>query len=212
MNSDQLSRDPHEQTLFYYETNAQRFFQNTHNVDMRSLYEPFLSLLTPGAHILDAGCGSGRDTIAFLERGYEVTAFDASEPMIELASRHIGRPVLHMSFDQIQFREHFDGVWAYASLLHVPRHRMLKVLDQLGVALKAGGVMYASFKYGEEEVVRDGRLFSDYTEDRFQRTLKRCSEMEIAKFWRTAGLRPESSDTVWLNVLLRKLARPGEEG
>ncbi len=207
MNSDQLSRDAREQTLSYYEANARRFFQNTHNIDMSSLYEPFLSLLTPGAHILDAGCGSGRDTVAFLERGYEVTSFDASESMVELASQHIGRPVLHMSFDQIQIRERFDGIWACASLLHVPRQLMPKMLERLGTSLKAGGVMYASFKHGEEEVVREGRLFSDYNEERFRYTLEPCSDLEMVRFWRTGDVRPECNDTVWLNVLLRKLER-----
>jgi SAM-dependent methyltransferase len=205
MSSDQLSRDPHEQTLSYYEANAQRFFQYTHNVDMSSLYEPFLSLLTPGAHILDAGCGSGRDSLAFLERGYEVTAFDASAAMVELASRLIGRPALHLSFERIRFQDRFDGVWACASLLHVPRHGLPMMLERLGLALRAGGAMYASFKYGEDEVLRDGRLFSDYSEGRFRRVLDSRPELELVKLWKTTDLRPDCSDTVWLNVLLRKL-------
>jgi len=96
MSSDQSSKGLDEQTMAYYEANAQRFFENTHAVNMDSIYEPFLSLLPSGAHILDTGCGSGRDSRAFLERGYEVTAMDASEAMVELASQHIGRPVLHM--------------------------------------------------------------------------------------------------------------------
>jgi SAM-dependent methyltransferase len=133
----------------YYEANAHSFYQSTYDIDMSSLYEPFLSLLRPGAHILDAGCGSGRDALAFLNRGYEVTALDASESMTRLASRHIGRPVLHMSFDEVRFRDHFDGVWACASLLHIPRHRMREVLERFVLALRTGGLMYASFKYGE---------------------------------------------------------------
>jgi len=207
MSSDRSSRDPHEQTLSYYEANAERFFENTRDLVMDTIYAPFLSLLPPGAHILDAGCGSGRDSRAFLERGYEVTALDASEAMVELASQHIGRSVLHMSFDQVQFRERFDGIWACASLLHVPKRRLPTVLERLSIALKVGGVMYASFKYGEAEVVRDGRLFSDYNEDSFRRLLETRPEMELISLWRTMGLRPERNDTVWLNVLLKKLAR-----
>jgi SAM-dependent methyltransferase len=206
MNSHQSARGPHEQTLSYYEANAERYFHNTRDLDMDSLYEPFLSLMPLGAHILDAGCGSGRDSLAFLERGYEVTAFDASEAMVELASHHIGRPVLHMSFDQVQFREHFDGVWASASLLHVPKHSMLKALERLGIALQTGGVMYASFKYGDEESVRNGRLFNDYSEVSLRRLLETRPELKLVRLWRTTDLRPECSDTVWLNVLLTKLA------
>jgi hypothetical protein len=144
------------------------------------------------------------DSRAFLKRGYEVTALDALGAMAELASRHIGRRVLRMSFDQVRFRERFDGVWASASLLHVPRQSTAKVLERLVIALKVGGVMYASFKYGEEEVVRDGRLFSDNTEDSFRRLLETRPELESVRLWRTTNLRPECNDTVWLNVLLRK--------
>ncbi len=159
----------------------------------------------PGADILDAGCGSGRDTLAFLERGYEVTAMDASETMAKLASRHTGRPVLHMSFDEMQFQTRFGGVWACASLLHVPRQCMPSVLDRFVLALKAGGVMYASFKYGEKEVVRNDRLFNDYSEDKFRRLLDTRPEIELVRLWLTVDLRPGCRDTVWLNVLLRKL-------
>lgn len=207
MSSDRSSEGPHVQTLSYYGVNTKSFFDNTRDVDMGSICEPFLSLLPPGAHILDAGCGSGRNSRAFLERGYEVTALDASETMVELASQYIGRPVPHMSFDQVRFRERFDGVWACASLLHVPKHDLPKVLKRLSEALRPGGIMYSSFKYGEAEAVRNGRLFSDYNEDTFRRMLESQPEMELVRRWRSRGLRPDSIDTIWLNVLLRKLAR-----
>jgi len=207
MSSDQSSKGLDEQTMAYYEANAQRFFENTHAVNMDSIYEPFLSLLPSGAHILDTGCGSGRDSRAFLERGYEVTAMDASEAMVELASQHIGRPVLHMSFDQVQYEEQFDGVWACASLLHAPRLGLPEVLERLGKALKEEGVMYASFKYGEEEIIRNGRLFSNYSENSFRQMLEPQPELKLVRLWKTMGLRPDSIDTGWLNVLLRKLAR-----
>ena len=88
-----------------------------------------------------------------------MTALDASEAMAELASRHIGGPVLRMPFDQVRFQERSDGVWVCASLLHVPRPDIADVLERLGAALKAGGAMYASFRYGEGEAIRAGRLF-----------------------------------------------------
>jgi SAM-dependent methyltransferase len=204
MSSDRSSKGPHEQTLSYYEANAERFVQDTRDLDIESIYEPFLTLLPPGARILDAGCGSGRDSRAFLERGYEVTALDASEAMVELASRHIGRPVLHMSFDQVRFWERFDGVWASASLLHVPRHSIDKVLERLVIALKVGGVMFASFKYGEGETIRDGRPFNDYDERSLRDLLRSHPDLVPLEVWRTTGLRPDHNDVTWLNVLLRK--------
>lgn len=204
MSSDRSSKGPHEQTLSYYEANAERFVRDTRDLDMESVYGLFLALLPPGARILDAGCGSGRDSRAFLERGYEVTALDASEAMVELASGHIDRPVLHMSFDQVRFRERFDGVWASASLLPVPRHGIAEVLGRLATALKAGGVMFASFKYGEGETIRDGRLFNDYDERSLGDLLRSRPDLVPLEVWRTTGLRPDRDDVTWLNALLRK--------
>ncbi len=203
MSSSQLSRGPHGPTLAYYEANAQRFFKGTHNVDMSELYKPFLALLPPGAHVLDAGCGSGRDSLAFLKRGYEVTAMDASMAMAELSSRLIGRPVLRLSFDRIEFEQQFDGVWACASLIHVLHDAMPEAVGQLLRSLKDGGVMYMSFKYGQGEQVRDGRLFNYYEEESFKMLLRAYPQLRLVKLWRTADFRSDHTDTEWLNVLLR---------
>ncbi len=194
----------HEPTLSFYEANAQRFFHETYGVDMKYLYEPFLSLLPAHARILDAGCGSGRDALAFLERGYEVTAIDASEAMAKLASRHIGRPVLKLPLGRIEFDNHFDGVWACASLLHVPRLAMRDVLNRLARSIKAGGILYASFRYGDEENVRGGRLFNDYREDTLQEALRGQPDLQPIRLWRTTDLRPDRGDIVWLNILSQK--------
>lgn len=205
MSSGQSSSDLHASTLSFYERNTQRFFEETRDIDMSPLYEPFLSLLPPGAHILDAGCGSGRDSLFFLKNGYEVTAFDASQAMVELASRHTNHPVLRLSFHDIEFKERFDGVWACASLLHVPRRAINEALLRLLTSLKAGGLLYASFKYGDGEVTRNGRLFNNYNEETFRSLLRTyTTEQEIVRLWRTADLRPGQKNATWLNVLLRK--------
>jgi len=107
----------------------------------------------------------------------------------------------------VQYEEQFDGVWACASLLHAPRLGLPEVLERLGKALKEEGVMYASFKYGEEEIIRNGRLFSNYSENSFRQMLEPQPELKLVRLWKTMGLRPDSIDTGWLNVLLRKLAR-----
>lgn len=194
----------HEPTISFYEANARRFFDETCEVDMGSLYGPFLALLPTDAHIMDAGCGSGRDALAFLERGYEVTAVDASEAMVKLASQHIGRPVLNLSLDRIEVENCFDGVWACASLLHISRTAMPNVLNRIGRSLKLGGVLYASFRYGDDETVREGRLFSDYCEDTLQDMLQGQPNLQPISLWRTIDLRPNRDNIVWLNALLRK--------
>ena len=116
--------------------------------DMGKLYEPFLQHLKPGAKILDAGCGSGRDSLFFKNHGFQVTAFDASEEMVKLASQLLGQRVLHMSFEDLDLPETYDGIWACASLLHVKRAELRNVIARLTQHLNTGGMLYVSFKYG----------------------------------------------------------------
>ncbi len=194
----------HGPTLSYYDNNAERFFEETLRVDMASLYHPFLSLLPRGAHILDAGCGSGRDSLYFLRNGYTVTAFDASEKMVSMASDLLGQTVLRTSFDRMRFDRQFDGVWACASLLHVPRSAMYGVLARLTQHLKPHGAIYASFKYGDGEGVRDGRFFNDYNENGLRMLLHALPELTIVDLWQTLDLRSGKADSVWLNALIHR--------
>ncbi|MGN7619895.1 class I SAM-dependent methyltransferase [Rickettsia amblyommatis] len=104
----------------YYNNNAQEFYSRTINADLSDNYKAFTSYLPEQAHILDAGCGVGRDTKYFLSQRYQVTAFDGSTEMVKLATKETGIDVLHSTFQDIDFKESFDGVWAQATLLHVP--------------------------------------------------------------------------------------------
>lgn len=190
-------------TLKYYQDNAQTFFDGTVNVDMSSLYETFTQHLAPGARVLDAGCGSGRDAKAFQEMGYQVEAFDASPAMVELAREHTGLPVKVMSFADVDWKEEFDGIWCCASLLHVPAVELPGVMRRLADALKPGGVWYVSFKYGDGEREVDGRRFTDMDEVRLQGTLKALAFINIESVWKTRDKRP-GRDEVWLNGVLQK--------
>jgi SAM-dependent methyltransferase len=148
----------------YYNKNADSFFNGSVNADMAEDREAFLAYVPEGGKILDAGCGSGRDSKAFLDAGYDIVAFDASREMRIRASEYIGREVLDLRFEEISFEKEFDGIWASASLLHVPVEELPEVMGRMRKALKPGGVMYASFKYGEGTKVRGERLFSDFNE------------------------------------------------
>jgi SAM-dependent methyltransferase len=143
-------------TLAYYEDQAETFFAETVDVDMAPLYARFLARVPPGGHILDAGCGSGRDALAFRRLGYAVTAFEASPTLARLATAHCGLPVEVRRFQEIDWEDRFDGIWACASLLHVPMAELPEVLGRLGRALKSDGVLYASFKYGVGEREHEG--------------------------------------------------------
>ncbi|MGB7803549.1 class I SAM-dependent methyltransferase [Buttiauxella sp.] len=190
-------------TLNYYQNNAQTFFDGTVNVDMSSLYESFTRHLSPGARVLDAGCGSGRDAKAFHEMGYQVDAFDASSEMVALASQHTGLSVQQMTFSDVDAQQQYHGIWCCASLLHVPAQELPTVIQKLANALKTSGIWYVSFKYGDGEREKDGRQFTDMNETSFRTLLQSTSEVEIETLWKTHDKRPER-DEIWLNALLTK--------
>ena len=153
-------------SLEYYDTHSQEFFNRTFNVDHSPLYEVFLQSIPQGGHILDAGCGSGRDSLAFINKGYTVTSMDASLEMCKLASAHTGQEVILKEFQQIEWKNKFDGIWAFASLLHVSRDEIQGTLGILKNALKPGGLMLISFKQGTgERVDKEGRFYNDYDEE-----------------------------------------------
>lgn len=194
---------PSDPTRAFYDENAQAFFERT-SLDMEDLYRPFLSRLKPGARILDAGCGPGRDLAAFAARGYKAVGMDASLPMVKIARKHSGCTVHHMSFAEIEWHLEFDGVWACASLLHVPEVSMADVLHKLARALRPSGVMYASFKYGEGERQQGDRRFTDYTEQGMNNLLEEVDGLNLVEAWRTADLRKDRACEHWLNLILRK--------
>ncbi len=101
----------------YYRENARSFFDSTTSVDMSVLHDAFLSKLPANAHILDAGCGSGRDAKAFADRGFKVSAFDASPELASLASQHCGFDVSVRTFGDVVELETFDGIWCCAAAL-----------------------------------------------------------------------------------------------
>lgn len=190
-------------TLDYYQKNAQTFFDNTVGVNISSLYDTFTPYLPQGGYVLDAGCGSGRDALAFRLMGYQVDAFDASEGLAKLASQYSGVAVEPMTFADVNAVQKYDGIWCCASLLHVPYAELPDVMARLARALKPGGIWYASFKYGEGEREKEGRRFSDMNESRLAEFLNILPDVEPVAVWTTPDVRADRGET-WLNALLRK--------
>ena len=188
----------------FYESNADSFIAQTADVDMAALYQRFCKHLPPGASVLDAGCGSGRDALAFFNMGYDVVAFDASPKMVDAASKRAGVPVYQMTFEDMKFDRTFDGIWACASLLHVPRAHLSEVLGSLGSFLRPLGVLYASFKYGEQEREKGGRYFNDLNERLLAEHLKAVPNLNMVDVWTTRDQRPDRSNERWLNCLITK--------
>ena len=169
------------ETIQFYDTNAEDYCKSTLKTNMESLYIPFLELIPVGGRILDAGCGSGRDTKAFLERGYSVTSFDASIRMVELSSHLTGMQTHHMRFQDVDFHGNFDGIWACSSLLHVQQSEIDDVIARLSTALRPQGILYLSFKEGKGERSQGGRHYTDFTEVGLNNFFTGRSEFEIVR-------------------------------
>lgn len=190
-------------SITYYDQHADAFIAGTLDVQMQSLYDKFLPHLPAGGHILDAGCGSGRDSRYFLQQGFVVTALDASWPLVLHARTLTGLSVLHCRFDEFVAEQPLDAIWACASLLHVPQAELLLVMDHLARQLRRGGLFYCSFKYGVGEVSRDGRSFTHLDESGLAALLTKLP-LSVVECWQTADLRPGRQEECWLNVLLRR--------
>jgi SAM-dependent methyltransferase len=149
-----------EETLNFYRRNAEAYAGWAKAPSTR--LNGFLTLLPPGGSILELGCGAGNHSVAMLAVGFKVRATDGSPEMAAIASRRLGQSVDAMRFDELDAHEAYDGVWASACLLHVPRDELSGILKRIRRALKAGGTFYASFKIGEGHDGRDllGRYYN----------------------------------------------------
>ena len=195
---------PHNETLAYYNTNAEKYVHETINVDFQETQEVFLKYIPPGGRILDFGCGSGRDAKYFHGRGFEVDAVDGSEELCKWAAKYTGINVKQMFFSDLDTVEEYAGIWACASILHLSSSELWEVLLKMIRALKNGGVIYASFKYGEYEGMRNGRYFTDYTEISFINYIEEMAYVKIIELWTSGDVRPDRGDEKWLNLILQK--------
>lgn len=191
-------------TLEYYNKNAESFVEGTVAVDFEQTQLRFISKLKVGDYILDFGCGSGRDTKYFLEKGFKVDAIDGSEELCKKASKITGIEVRQMLFQELNEVSKYNGIWACSSILHLPKSELKVVLRKMLIALKDHGVIYTSFKYGDFEGMRNGRYFTDFTLEAFQEFIKEISGTAIEESWITGDVRPGRGEEKWLNLLLRK--------
>jgi SAM-dependent methyltransferase len=136
-----------EATLQFYRRNARSYADWAKAPSAR--LTGFLGLLPPGGSILELGCGAGNHAAEMLARGFVLRATDGSPEMAEVASQRLNHPVEVMRFDELDAHQAYDGVWASACLLHVPRDELAGILTRIHRALKNDGVFYASFKIGE---------------------------------------------------------------
>jgi len=186
-------------TLDYYNRNAEAYALQTWALNMADWYTDFEKCLKPGAHILDLGCGGGRDSRHFMEKGFSVVPVDGSPEMCRAAEAYTGVPVRCVKFSELDYKEEFDGIWANASLLHVPKEEYGAVIKKVERAMKPDAVLYGSFKHGEGERDIEGRHFSFYNEG----DLDGLTNLRLIKYWISDDLRPDHPEK-WLCTLWRK--------
>ena len=191
-------------SIEYYDKNAVEYFEHTVDINMQSWWDLFTALIPEGGSILDLGCGSGRDSEYFMSCGFDVTAMDASEEMCDLASIHIGQDVLNLSFAEIDFNEVFDGIWACASLVHVPGGEIDDIFAKVVNSLKKNGVLFMSFHYGEFEGERDGRYYKDYRTKTLKELIGRHENLEIIDIEKCEDLRPDV-EKEWIYAIVRRI-------
>ncbi len=194
-----------DRTIQYYDEHAEEFCSGTFHADMQECRDQFLQYLTPGQNILDAGCGSGRDTVAFLRAGYNVEAFDASPEICNIAVENTGIHVRCLRFEYLSGLEKYDGIWACASLLHVKIDDLPDVLKRLYNLLKKKGILYASFKYGSGERYKDERYFCDLTEVESQ-VLIESAGFALKEIFITHDVREGRRNERWINIIAGKNA------
>lgn len=193
-----------DKTLNYYNENAQSFASGTVSIKFTEVQDKFLEKLNPDAYILDFGCGAGRDTKYFLSRGYQIDAIDGSEQLCRIASKYTGIKVRQMLFQELDEKEKYDGIWACASILHLPKKQLREVLENMYAALKSEGWIYTSFKHGKFEGERNGRYFTDFTTDTFKEFIHDMHGLKIEEHWITGDARPGRGEEKWPNLLLQK--------
>lgn len=191
-------------TINYYDINAKEFVEGTLNVDFKVTQDKFINKLPAKGYILDFGCGSGRDTKYFLAKDFNVDAIDGSIELCKIASEYTNIKVRHMYFNELSIVNKYDGIWACSSILHLSLDDLVDVFKRMSKALKDEGIIYTSFKYGDFSGERNGRFFTDMTEDNFAKLIANVDNLKVEEQWITADVRPQRGNEKWLNLILRK--------
>ena len=190
-------------TVDYYNKNAQEYSKRTCNIDMSKLYIIFERYLQVGDSVLDLGCGSGRDSRYFKEKGYRVTAVDASINMCEIVREIEGIDVINEEFDKLDLEQNYDGIWACASLLHIKKDEIETLLQMLFEHLCQGGVMYASWKYGHGEQFEGERFYSYLDENELGKIVKGITGIVKYNIWLSEEFRDDKTIS-WINIIIEK--------
>lgn len=187
----------------YYNEHGENYIDTTGHLDMSHLYKRFLCHIKDGGRILDVGCGSGRDSIYFQKAGYQVTAFDGSITMVEHARKILGKDVSLCTFEDFETDQKFDGIWAVASLLHVPRNDIDQIIKKFVGFLNHSGIFLMSFKERDEDFKAEGRRFTCFNEPSMRKILA-LDEIEILEIFHSVDIRPGRDKEGWITGIVKK--------
>lgn len=189
-------------TIGFYDADPEGYSEKTFGSDMSPTRDRFLAFLKPGCRIIDLGCGSGRDSLAFHRMGYAVTSVDGSEGMCRIARRNTGLEVRHLMFSELDYDAEFDAAWAFASLLHLPSSELPGILARIRRALVPGGVLLMSFKEGDFEGERDGRHYTDMMQGSL-RSLAESNGFAVLDLWSDTD---QNTGIRWCTVIVESIA------
>lgn len=194
----------------YYNKNAEEFIERTFDLDMSYLLEKFIKYIPDGGTILDIGCGSGRDSKWFSDHGYDTYAIDGSEKFVDHTKTIIGDKAVECMFDSFRPIElfgrlvKFDGLWASASLLHVPEEKLIDVIDRFMYYLNENGVFFLSFKKSNHNYVKDGRAFTNFTIEKWREFIEGSNYANVLEIFETKDVREGKEDESWINIIMEK--------
>ena len=195
------AKDP--TTLVFYATEAEAYANRQRGVGDARL-DPFLAKLPAGAAILELGCGGGHDSQAMLARGFDVTPTDGSAELAHEAEKRLGRPVRVLLFGDLDEKDSYDGVWANACLLHVPRRDLPGIIERIHAALRPGGIFYASFKAGSGEGRDRFQRYYNYPSPEWLREVYGALQWGSVEIETDIGSGYDREPTNWLHVIALK--------
>jgi len=194
-------------TVAHYDGRAEEFWAGTRDHDVSQNREALLRHIEAEAplHLLDLGCGPGRDLLAFASMGHRVTGLDGSRRFCEMARRVSGCEVLEQDLLALDLPDrHFDGIFANASLFHVPAQELSRVLSDLHRALKPRGVLFASNPRGDNSEGWSGERYGSYHDyQAWDKLLSACGFEQLEHYYRPQG-KPRDQQP-WLASVYRKL-------
>ena len=187
----------------YYENNASQYVKDTFGCDMSALYELFERHVKRKGTLLDIGFGSGRDLTYFKKNGYQVSGIDVTPTFVRMIT-NVGFDVKEQRVEDLDEAKKYDGIWTCASLLHVKREDLEDVLLRCKNALKSGGVMYFSFKYGDKEAVDDNGRYFNYINEMIITDLCTKLGFRLLDIKVTFDVREDRKDEAWINAVVAK--------